>query len=164
VRNLGVTQPRDFFTDHVDERPTLLFLTGLTDDYQHDGRVILEMLDPNILPSSLHAHFNTLLQLGQVYKQINAPFGDLAESTLTVSTFALESNSSSDATYTNLETQIASWTTERDGLTAEIKTMLEDAEFNGQAIDEQQAKQIISEAQTLLNQASQCASDPRDCG
>ena len=164
VQNLGVTQPSDFFTDHVDVRPTLMFLTGLTDDYQHDGRAILELLDPNILPSSLHAHSNTLLQLGQIYKQINAPFGELAESTLTVSTYALESNSSGDATYTNLESLIASWTTERDGLTAQIKSMLEGAEFNGQAIDEQQAKKIISGGQALLNQASACASDPGTCG
>jgi hypothetical protein len=163
VRNLGVTQPSDFFTDHVDVRPTLIFLTGLTDDYQHDGRVILELLDPNILPSSLHAHSNTLLQLGQIYKQINAPFGQLAKSTLTVSTYALESNTSGDTTYTNLEGQIASWTTERDGLTAQIKAMLEDAEFIGEAINEQQAKQIINAGQALLNQARACASDPGNC-
>ena len=74
-----MTRPRDFFTDHVDVRPTLIFLPGLTDDYQHGGRVIRELLDPNILPSSLHAHSNTLLQLAQIYKQINAPFGELAE-------------------------------------------------------------------------------------
>ncbi len=164
VRNLGVTQPSDFFTDHVDVRPTLMLLTGLTDDYQHDGRAILELLDPNILPSTLHAHSNTLLQLGQIYKQINAPFGALAESTLTVSTYALESNSAGDTTYTNLENQIATWTTQRDGLTAQIKSMLEAAEFNGQAINEQQAKLIISEGQALLNQAGACASNPGNCG
>jgi hypothetical protein len=163
VRNLGVTQPTDFFTDHVDVRPTLMFLTGLTDDYQHDGRAILELLDPNILPSTLHAHSDALLQLGQIYKQINAPFGELAEDTLTVSTFALESNSPGDATYTNLESQIASWTTQRDVLTTQIKPMLEAAEFNGQAIDQQQAKQIIQKGQALLNQAGACASNPGSC-
>jgi hypothetical protein len=40
VKKLGVTNPSDFFTDHVDLRPTMMMLTGLTDDYQHDGRVI----------------------------------------------------------------------------------------------------------------------------
>ncbi len=125
---------------------------------------ILELLDPNILPSTLQAHSNTLLQLGQIYKQINAPFGALAESTLTTSTYALESDSPGDATYTNLESQIASWTTQRDGLTAQIKSMLEAAEFNGQAINEQQAKQIISAGQALLNQAGAGASNPGNCG
>jgi hypothetical protein len=157
VRNLGVTQPSDFFTDHVDLRPTMVFLTGLTDDYQHDGRAILELLDPNILPSTLHAHSDTLLQLGQIYKQINAPFGELAENTLTVSTYALESNSPGDVTYTNLENQIASWTTQRDGLATQIKSMLEGAEFDGQPIDETQAKSLISQANNLLREAASVA-------
>ena len=164
VRNLGVTDPSDFFTDHVDVRPTLMLLTGLTDDYAHDGRVVLEMLNPNILPSSLHAHTNTLRDLGQIYKQINAPFGQLAQSTLTVSTFAILSNSTNDTTYTNLENKIASWTVQRNALTAQIESMLEAAEFQGKSINEQQARQIISLAQSLLDQASACALDPGSCG
>lgn len=31
------------------------------------------MVDPNILPASVYAHSETLLRLGQIYKQINAP-------------------------------------------------------------------------------------------
>src|SRR5260370_36448969 len=80
IRNLGVTD--NFFSDHVDVRPTIMWLTGLTDDYQHDGRVLMELIAPNALSSNLHAHHETLLSLGQAYKQINAPFGQLAMSTL----------------------------------------------------------------------------------
>jgi hypothetical protein len=163
LRKLGVTQPADFFTDHVDVRPTLLFLLGLVDDYQQDGRVILELLDPNILPSSVHAHSDTLLKLGQIYKQINAPFGQLAASTLTVSTYAIESDSAGDVTYTNLEDQIASWTTQRDDLAAQIQAMLQGAEFKGEAINEQEAKQLIGRAQGLLDQANVCAANPGKC-
>ena len=163
VRPLAITQPSDFFSDHVDLRPTMMFLLGLKDDYQHDGRVILEMVDPNVLASSLHAHAETLLRLGQMYKQIDAPFGALAQSTLTVSNYAIQSTSDSDAVYANLESKIASWTTQRDVLAAQIKTMLEGAEFNGQAINEQQAKQVIDAAQALLNQASACAANPGSC-
>jgi hypothetical protein len=162
VRNLGVTH--SFFSDHVDVRPTILFLSGLQDDYQHDGRVILETIDGSILPSSLHANFQTLLRLGQVYKQIEAPFGELAHDTLTVSTFALESNSTNDATYSRLESQIASWTAERDGLGEQIKATLESAEFNGESINEDQAEDIIREGQALLNQARVYSFDPEDCG
>jgi hypothetical protein len=139
-------------------------LLGLKDDYVHDGRVILELLDHDVLPSSLREHSDTLMDLGQIYKQINAPFGELAESTLTVSTYALASNSAGDATYTNLERQIASWTLERDGLVDQIKSMLEGAEFNGSDIDEKQAKDIIAEAQALLDQAKDCAHRPDRCG
>ena len=163
VRPIGITQPSDFFSDHVDLRPTMMYLLGLKDDYQHDGRVILEMVDPNVLSSSLHAHAETVLRLGQIYKQINAPFGALAQSTLTVSTYAIQSTSGGDAVYTNLENKIASWTTQRDALAAQIKTMLEGAEFSGVAIDEQQAKQIISASQVLLDAASACAANPGSC-
>lgn len=163
VRNIGVSQPTDFFTDHVDLRPTMMYLLGLKDDYQHDGRVILEMLDPDVLPSSLHAHSETLLRLGQAYKQINAPFGSLAQSTLTVSTFAIQSTSDGDSAYHNLENKIAAWTAQRDALAAQIKSMLEGAEFGSLSINEQQAKQIISDAQSLLGRASSCASNPAAC-
>jgi hypothetical protein len=163
VRPIGVTQPTDFFTDHTDVRPTIMYLVGLNDDYQHDGRVILEMLDPNTLSGTLHAHSHTLLELGQIYKQINAPFGSLAQSTLTVSTYAIESTSQGDTIYTNLENRIASWTAQRDPLAAQIKSLLEQAQFSGLAINEQQAKQLISSSQALLDQASACASSPAAC-
>jgi hypothetical protein len=48
-----------------------------------------------------------------------------------------------DRAYTNLENKIASWTVERDALAAEIKSMLEDAEFNGQSINVREAQRII---------------------
>jgi hypothetical protein len=163
VRHLGVTQPSDFFTDHVDLRPTMLFLTGLTDDYQVDGRVILELVSPSVLPGRLRAHSVTLKELGQLYKQINAPFGELAQSTLAVSTYALESDSPGDVIYTNLEAQIASWSATRDVLVARIQPILNGAEFNAESIDELQARQVIAEAHKLLNQASDCAAYPVSC-
>jgi hypothetical protein len=163
VRNLGITQPTDFFTDHTDLRPTMMYLLGLQDDYPHDGRVIVEMIDPNVLPGSVHAHSETLLRLGQIYKQINAPFGALSQSTLIVSNFALQSNSDGDAVYASLENQIASWTAVRDPLAAQMKQMLEGAAFGGISINEQQAKQLISAGQALLDQASACAVNPGAC-
>jgi hypothetical protein len=164
VRPIGITQPSDFFSDHVDLRPTMMYLLGLKDDYQHDGRVILEMVDQNTLSSSLHAHAETLLRLGQMYKQINAPFGGLAQSTLIVSNFAIQSESEGDAVYNKLESRIASWTAERDALAAQAKQMLEGAEFSGLAIDEQAGKKIISGGQALLDRASACAANPASCG
>jgi hypothetical protein len=163
VKNLGVTEQRDFFTDHVDLRPTMMFLTGLKDDYETDGRVVLELLDRNILPGSLRAHSETLLQLGQIYKQIDAPFGDLAEDALKVSTFAIESDSAGDAVYNNLENLIGSWTARRDSLAGQIKSMLHSAESGEEAIDEQQAFHIILEGQALLGEASFCAFLPQVC-
>jgi hypothetical protein len=99
-----------------------------------------------------------------VNRKFGHAIGELAQSTLTVSTFAILSNSPNDANYTKLENKIASWTTQRNALTWQIQSMLEGAEFNGQAINEQQARQIIRQAHALLNQASDCAEDPASCG
>jgi hypothetical protein len=66
-----------------------MFLTDLTDDYSHDGRVILELLDRNILQFGLREHSGTLLRLEQIYKHIDAPFGQLAKSAMVVSNDAL---------------------------------------------------------------------------
>jgi hypothetical protein len=52
-------------------------------------------------------HYGTLLQLARLYKQINAPFGQLGRDSLVVSTTALESNSTNDQVYINLESTIA---------------------------------------------------------
>ena len=155
VRNLGVID--NFFSDHVDVRPTIMYLSGLSDDYQHDGRVLMELIDPQALGHELHAHHETLLRLGQVYKQLNAPFGQLALATLKISTHALQSTSTNDATYTQLEAQIASWTATRDNLAAQMKALLEGAEFGGEAISEKQAKSLISQAQSLIDQATSVA-------
>jgi hypothetical protein len=48
--------------------------------------------------------------LGQVYKQIDAPFDQLAKSTLKASIRAITSNSNGDQTYVKLENAIANCT------------------------------------------------------
>lgn len=163
VKNLGITRPGDFFTDHVDLRPTIMTLTGLTDDYQHDGRVITEMLDESVLPSSLKRHKNTLESLGQVYKQINAPFGQLAQDTLKISTYAITSTSPGDKVYDNLESKIAAWTNERDGMASQMKQMLEEAEFGGVPVNEKVARDLIDQGQDLIHLADGCVANLARC-
>ncbi len=115
-----------------------------------------EAIDKSALPKSLKAHNATLLSLGAVYKQINSPFGQVAMDSLKVSTFAL---SSTDAnTYLTLEQEIQGWTTTRDAIAGQMKAMLQGAAFGGQALDEKQAKSLISQAQTLSSQVSSAAS------
>jgi hypothetical protein len=62
-----------------------------------------------------------------------------------------------DATYTLIENQIQSLTSQRDALASQIKAVLEGAEFKGQVINSQQAKQLIAQSQGLLNQAHSLA-------
>ena len=151
VRNTGTS---DVWTDHTDVRPTMLTLLGLHDDYGHDGRTVVEPLYAWAVPQTLQAHRETLLRLGAVYKQLNAAFGSFAMDTLKASTKALASGSATDdSTYTAIENQIASLTSQRNTLASTIKGALSAAAFDGQALDEQQAKGWIDQAQSLIDQA-----------
>jgi hypothetical protein len=78
--------------------------------------------------------------------------------TLKASTRALASNDAGDATYSSIEGQIQSLTSQRDALAGQIKLALDGAAFNNQVITNQQAQQFIAQSQTLLGQAHQLAS------
>jgi hypothetical protein len=143
------------WVDHTDARPTMLDLVGLGDTYVHDGRVLIDQLDAWAVPQSLRAHRETLRRLGEVYKQLNAPFGEFAADVLVASTRAIKSGTSAnDSTYTALENQIATLTGSRDALATQIRNALDSAAFGGNAIDEQQAKAWIKRAQSLIDQAA----------
>jgi hypothetical protein len=150
------------FSDHTDVRPTVLALTGLRDDYATDGRVLYEALSPSALSEVFREHSETLLSLGRLYKQINAPFGELGLTSLKVSTFALVSNSSDDETFKNLERKIADWRTQRDSLAERMKVIL-DAALHSETVNEEQAQELIEQAQALLAQVTACAADVAEC-
>jgi hypothetical protein len=144
------------WSDHTDLRPTILTLVGLKDDYIQDGRVLSEALDGWAIPSAVKKG-GRYVPLAQVYKQINAPFGEFAMDTLKASTKALASNDAGDATYTSIEGQIQNLTAQRDTLATQIKSALAGAAFNGQVLNTQQADSFIAQAQSLLNQANALA-------
>jgi hypothetical protein len=149
------------WADHTDERATMLSLLGLKDTYVHDGRVLIDQLDASAVPESLRAHRETLRRLGEVYKQLNAPLGTFSMNMLNVSTKAIKSGSSTDdGNYATLEAQITSLTSQRDELATRIKSALDRAAFSGTALNEQQAKGWIDQAQKLLIQAAGAASAP----
>jgi len=146
VRKLG--EFGEIFSDHTDIRPTILSLAGLKDDYAHDGRVLFEALADHAIPRALRAHRDTLSDLADAYKKINAPLGELGVSTLTgISTEALEGN---DTTYSLLEQQIKDITVKRNEIAGRMIEMLEDAAFNDQPIDKAKAVELIDEANDLL--------------
>ncbi len=145
------------WSDHTDLRPTILALTGLKDDYGHDGRLLVE--DLTAIPSAVRKS-HRFTALAQIYKQLNAPFGQFAMNTLTASTRALASNDAGDATYNSIEGSIQSLTSQRDSLSLTIRNALDDAEFNGVVLNDQQANGWIAQAQSLLDQAAALAAGP----
>src|SRR5262249_14138827 len=140
---------------HTNLRPTFLSLLGLKDDYMTDGRVLVEALKPPATPHSLNEHRGTVEKLGDVYEQLNAPFGQFGEDTLTASTIALKSPDS--GTYSQVENEITTLTTARDALASQIKAALSGAAFDNQRIDERQARDWIDQANDLLGQADDLA-------
>ncbi len=150
VARLGVQG--DVWSDHTDIRPTILLLAGLTDDYSHDGRVLLEALQSGVLPKSLRQSEANFVQLASIYKQIMAPVGFVGLTTLQISTVALSGDNS---TYTNLETQLTSLTEQRDALAAQIIAVLEAAEFSGQPIDPSTTASLVGQAEQLIGEVEE---------
>jgi hypothetical protein len=149
----GVRNSSDFtgWTDHTDVRPTMLSLLGLADDYVNDGRVVSQVLAPGSVPSPLQS--SDAIALGDVLKQLDAPFGQFGMDTLKGSTQALTSNTNQDNRYTTLEKTIASITDQRDQLVDQIKAVLGGAAA-GQAIDHNQASALLDRADGLLHKAA----------
>jgi len=108
--------------DETDIRPTIMYLTGLKDDYEHDGRVITQILtNPNPALSA-----KGVTPLGECYKQLNSSVGDFGTATLQAATKGIESSNkiyeATDKALRNLELA-------RDKLAGEIKGDLEAAAF-----------------------------------
>ena len=127
--------------DETDIRPTMLYLAGLRDDYEHDGRVISQILtDPNTALSR-----PGVAQLGACYKQLNSSVGEFGTDTLIASTAALESNSAGDVTYGHIEHALRVFGAARDKLAGAIKGELEAAAFGNDSIQGVAAQTVACE-------------------
>src|SRR5579863_2682877 len=119
------------FSDHTDLRPTVMTLLGLKDDYVHDGRVLVENLEPHVLPDSLRDSLFAYTALAQAYKQINATKGPVGVKSLVAANRAITSD---DATYNRFLAKIGPITTERDALAAQMIALLDGAAFKNKPV------------------------------
>jgi hypothetical protein len=151
VKHLGVTN--NLWTDHADNRPTMLALTGLKDDYAHQGRPITEIISGLGENGDGNGDGNAenLGSLAALYKQINAPVGQLSLDSIKFATRAMLSTSTNDQTYTNADATIASWTARRDTLAGKMILLL-DTTGPGPAgeSDNSDAGDLIAQARSLL--------------
>jgi hypothetical protein len=134
-----------------------MYLTGLTDDYGHNGRVLLEVLRHGARPAGLHgdANVDAFLALGRAYKQLDAGVGTFGMDTLEAATLGLESTSAT--TYANTESALSSLGSQRDALATTIETDLENVEFHGASLSTATAKSLTNQAQSLIAQAAALA-------
>jgi hypothetical protein len=151
VENLGTTSA--VWSDHADVQPTILSLVGLQDTYEPDGRVLTEFLEDH---GHGHGHDPDLTELGSIYKQINAPFGQLSFDVLGASTRGLASGSASDdSTYTAISDRLAALTADRDALATEMRHMLNEAAFGGHQPSQHDVDALTFEGKTMLMRAHQ---------
>jgi len=157
VRQNGIDSST--WSDHTDTRPTILSLVGLQDDYEHQGRVLLELLRPEALAPSLRAHRDMFVELAQVYKQLNATVGQFGLDAVKISTAAIESNSSNDRRYADRERQLIELGSQRDLIADQMLKQLEAAVFNGQALGDERTQSLIDSARDLLDRMDELAND-----
>ena len=132
------------WSDHTDIVPTVDALTGLTPDYTPDGRVITQVLSPSVAKGGNGESFT---DLGNIYKQLDAPYGAFAHSLIVASTNGIRAD---DTTYLSTEQSIQSLTAQRDGLVDQMRAVL-----NGTATGHRE--QLIHDGQDLLSQAAALA-------
>jgi hypothetical protein len=80
--------------DHTDDRPTILQVLGLHDDYTGQGRVLTEVLKPSVTSPALRTR--AALRMARLYKQLQAPVGEFGLETPAASTGALAAGDPGD--------------------------------------------------------------------
>jgi hypothetical protein len=107
------------WVEETDLRPTLLYLTGLHDDYQTDGEVISQALKH---PS---ADLRRTQELAAAYQQINSSVGRFATDTLIADSKALASGSATnDSAYQCEQNVLSHLANARDALATLMKRTL----------------------------------------
>ena len=140
------------WVDETDVRPTTLYLVGLRDDYEHDGRVITQVLShPN---HALRA--DGVTELGECYKQLNSSVGQFGTFTLIAATKGIESTSPGDGIYQHADQALRALEVARDRLAGVIKGELEAAAFDNQLVANAGAQ--TRACQAIIRGAQQLAS------
>ncbi len=147
VRPVGLDN--DTWADHVDTRATMFALLHLQDDYAHDGRIIVENLDPAALPAAIRDHLPAYRRLATAYKQLTAPFGAASTAGLRISTAAIGSGSAgNDGAYARYVSYAQRYLAARGPLIAAIKGVLGDAAA-GRAFSVSNADALAAQADLL---------------
>jgi hypothetical protein len=147
------------FSDHTDVRPTVMALLGLTDDYVHDGRVVAEFMQESALPKGIRDARENFVELAQVFKQLNAPKGELGRASLLWSN---RSVTSTDKIYGQYLARIADITEDRNELAGQIKTVLTDAAFHNKPVGEGSEDGLGSRASELIDRVKDLADHDHD--
>jgi arylsulfatase A-like enzyme len=157
VKRLG--RDDEVFTDHADVRPTIMALLGLKDDYVHEGRVVAEWMHDRALPDGIRDRRENFTELAQIFKQLDAPKGELGRASLVWSNRAV---TGTDKAYARYLKQIGEITEERDELAGKIRTVLDNAAFHNKPVDEDAEDELGHRAKALIDEVKDLADHDRD--
>ena len=153
VQRLGTSS---VWASETDTRPTLMTLLGLRDGYQHEGRVLTGIIQPETVPASLTG--GGYRQLAAAYTSIESPVGPFALATLRLSTSGIASGSPAhDRTYQRDERTIGALGAARDRMGRQMITLLEAAAFDGRRIPNGQVTSLVRRARALIATAERVA-------
>jgi hypothetical protein len=137
------------WVDETDIRPTMMYLAGLEDRYQYDGRVISQILThPNHALSA-----RGVTSLGECYKQLNSSVGEFGAYTLQADTSAIESTSPGDGEYLRVDAALRGLEVTRDHLAGQVKSELQRAAFDDVPV--RNVTRQISECESVIRGAQQ---------
>jgi hypothetical protein len=139
------------WADETDIRPTMMYLTGLKDDYEHDGRAISEILQSPDAALSAPG----VAALGACNKQLNSSVGVFGTDTPMASTKGIESTSPGDRAYTQSERTLVVLDHLRDAVTGSLKASLDAAAFHDTPVPHVGLKEAA--CNSLLRTAGQLA-------
>jgi hypothetical protein len=157
VQQLGRND--EVFTDHADVRPTIMAVLGLKDDYVHEGRVVAEWMHDHALPQGIRDGRENFTELAEVYKQLNAPVGKLGRASLVWSNRSVTGTGN---TYAHYLKRIGEITEERNEIASQIKTVLNNAEFQGQPVGKGNEDGLGHRAKALIDEVTDLAEHDHD--
>jgi hypothetical protein len=136
------------FVDHVDAVPTIDYMLGYPIPSYTDGRILYEALRPSDWPASLRSDETEVAQLALMYKELNAPLGTFSLASLLESTqISLQATTSAGRAR---DAQLAGLVSQRDALASRLQAAV-NAAVQGAPVDHAQAKNLLWEANSLLN-------------
>jgi hypothetical protein len=91
-----------------------------------------------------------LNRLADVYKQINAPVGQLSLDSVRFATRATLSNSAGDQTYIDADAKIAAWTSQRNALAAQMIALLDTTAPGYTNHNDRSVNGLIAQGEQLL--------------
>ncbi len=139
------------WVEETDIRPTMLYLAGLHDDYQTDGRVVSQVL------SSPSAALRGTESLASVYQQLNSSVGAFATHTLIADSAALAGGSAgNDRAFQQEQRQLRRLAAGRDVLARVMKVQLSRATA-GHAPSRGAVRAELAAGKVLLQQAHRLA-------